>query len=93
MREHVHVTCQGGIASAMVLAYDAKANAALAAALSKAIGADTRRADVVSVTVPGGYATALVYDHTPAEAQTLAALLNAAILRASEAWRPSHPPV
>jgi hypothetical protein len=93
VREHFHVTCQGGHASAMVMSYDAKANAALAAQLAKAISTDTKRADVISVTVPGGYATALVYDHTPAEASTLAALLNAAILRASENWRPSHPPV
>jgi len=93
MHEHVHVTCQGGMATAAVFAYDARANAALATALSKAIVAENRRVDVVAVTVPGGFATALVYDHTQAEGAILAGLLNAAILRASASWRPSYPPV
>ena len=93
MREFHHVTCQGGTASAAVFAYDTRANAALAEALSKAIVAENRRVEVLAVTVPGGFASALVYDHSQAEGAILAGLLNASILRASENWRPAHPPV
>jgi hypothetical protein len=87
---HVSVTCTGGHATAAVFSYSAVANAKLAAELSKAIIAENKRQAAITVTVPGGYARAVVEDETEAEGVTLAGLLNAAILKASDNWRPSH---